>query len=139
MKKLLLVDNDPTTRKVTLSELSGSYDVLEVASAADALDVFRSQRGINLLICGTELRPISGMELALLLMVSHVKLRAILMTDLPHDQWTRQQEKELAELPADHVTVLERPFTLSELKSAIMTLLPDEAEAERRCAFAAKN
>ena len=123
MKKLLLVDNEPTTRKVALCQLSRSYDVLEATSAAEALDVFRNQRDINLLICDTELRPISGMELASLLMVSQVKLRAILMTDLPHDRWTRQQEKELAELPADHITILERPFTLSELKAAIMALL----------------
>ena len=131
MKTLLLVDHEPKMHIVAKCKLSGRFDILEAFSVAGALDVFRSHRSIDLLICGTELQPVSGMELASLLMVSNFRLRTILMTDLPHDQWTRQQEKELAELPADQVTVLTRPFTLSELKTAIMTLLPEKAE---RCA-----
>ena len=67
---------------------------------------------------------VSGVELASLLRAWNSGLRAILMTDLPCDQWAEQREMELAELPADDVLVLERPFTLSQLTEAIASLLP---------------
>jgi DNA-binding NtrC family response regulator len=95
MKTLLLIDDEPTMSILAECKLSGRFEILEATSVAEALDVFRSHRSIDLLICETKLQPVSGMELASLLMASNFRLRTILMTDLPHDQWTRQQEKEL--------------------------------------------
>ena len=131
MRTLLLVYDEPTLRNIARSKLSGKYDVLEAASAAEALDVFRHHRSVDLLICEMKLRPISGMELALLLMASNFKLLTILITDLPHDQWTPHWEKELAELPGDQVTIIERPFTFSDLTAAITILLAEKTDLLR--------
>ena len=61
--------------------------------------------------------------LASLLRTWNSKLRTILTSDLPCDHWGQQLEIELAELPADDVLILGRPFTLSQLREAIANLL----------------
>ena len=129
MKTILLVDDEPTVRSILRCQLSGGYDVFEAASVPEALDICQSHRDIDLLICDEELGLISGAELASLLRTWNSKLRTILTTDLPCDHWGQQLEMELAELPADDVLILERPFTLSQLREAIANLLPREVKA----------
>jgi CheY-like chemotaxis protein len=123
MRTILLVDDQPIIRNILRCQLSGGYDVFEAASPVEALDICQSHRDIDLLICNVELALVSGVELASLLRGWNSGLRAILMTDLPCDQWAEQREMELAELPADDILVLERPFTLSQLTEAITSLL----------------
>ena len=129
MKTILLVDDEPTVRSILRCQLSGGYDVFEAASPSEALDICQSHRDIDLLICDEELGLISGAELASLLRKWNSKLRTILTTDLPFDHWGQQLEIELAELPADDVLILGRPFTLSQLREAIANLLPREVKA----------
>jgi CheY-like chemotaxis protein len=126
LKTILLVDDEPIIRNILRCQLSGRYGVFEAASPIEAFDICRSHRDIDLLICDAELGLVSGMELASLLRAWNSKLHTILTTHLPCDHWTQQQEMELAELPADDVLILERPFALSQLMEAIANLLPTQ-------------
>jgi len=123
MRTILLVDNQPILRNILRCQLSTGYDVFEAASPSEALDICQSHRDIDLLICNVDLALFSGIELAFLLRAWNAELRTILMTDSPYEQWTEQREMQLADLPADDVLILERPFTLSQLTEAIASLL----------------
>ena len=112
MKTILLVDDEPTARSILRCQLSAGYDVFD----------------IDLLICDEELGLISGAELASLLRTWNSKLRTILTTDLPFDHWGQQLEIELAELPADDVLILGRPFTLSQLRRQSQTCYSEKSK-----------
>jgi CheY-like chemotaxis protein len=129
MKAILLVDDEPTVRGISRCQLSGGYDVLEAASSSEALDICQSHRDIDRLICDEGLGLISGAELASLLRTWNSKLRTILRTELPFDHWGQQLEIELAELPADDVLILGRPFTYRKLREPIANPLPGEVNA----------
>jgi CheY-like chemotaxis protein len=122
MSTILLVEYEPTVKDDLKKALGSSCVVLEATSAVDALDTFRAHREIDLLICEVEMGLVSGMELASLLRAWNPKLRTILTSDLPCDQWTDRQALELSEIPSDEVLILERPFTGLKLKAAIQKL-----------------
>lgn len=123
MRTILLVDDQPIIRTILRCQLSGGYGFFEAASPVEALDICQSHQDIDLLICDVDLALVSGIELAALLREWNAGLRTILMTDLPCEQWKEQREMELADLPADDVLILERPFTLTQLREAIASLL----------------
>jgi CheY-like chemotaxis protein len=129
MKTILLVDDKPISRNILRRQLSDGYGVFEAASPIEALDICQSHRDIDLLICEAELGLVSGVGLVPLLRAWNSKLLTILTTDMPCDDWTHQREMELAELPADEVVVLERPFTVAQLREAIANLLQEEGQA----------
>jgi len=91
----------------------------------EALDVCRIHGEIEVLVCDVESGLVSGMELATLLRAWLPRLRTILISNLPCDQWTDRQEMELTELPADAVLILERPFRGLELRIALSTLISE--------------
>ena len=126
MNTILLVENQPLIRNAFCSELVARYNLLEASSASKALDICRDHREIDVLICEMDLGLVSGMELASLLRAWLPKLRTILACDLSCDCWSNRQEAELAELPADDVFILEKPFTARELLMALTNVMERE-------------
>jgi CheY-like chemotaxis protein len=123
MSTVLLVERDPAFRGFLRRQIPTRYDILEAACPVEAMDIFRTCREIDVLLCDADLGLVSGMELASLLRAWNTGLRTILLTDLPCDQWTRRQEMELKELPVDDVLILEKPFKAMELHAALATLV----------------
>lgn len=123
MTTVLLVENEPIARNYLKQALGADCLFLQANSAVEALDLCRDHREIDLLVCDVELGLISGMELASLLRAWLPRLRTILTSDLPCDQWTGRQETELKELPPDDVLILERPFSSAELHAALLKLV----------------
>ncbi|HLK46610.1 MAG TPA: response regulator [Bryobacteraceae bacterium] len=123
MTTVLLVESEPIARNYLKQALGGDCLFLEAKSAVQALDLCRGHREIDLLVSDVELGLISGMELASLLRAWLPRLRTILTSDLPCDQWTDRQQTELSELPPDDVLILERPFTAAEAHAALLQLV----------------
>jgi CheY-like chemotaxis protein len=63
--KVLVVEDEPVMRRF-LQLVIGMSATLEATSPAEALDVCRKHKEIDLLICDIELGSVSGMELAAL-------------------------------------------------------------------------
>jgi CheY-like chemotaxis protein len=123
MNSILLVEDEPIFRAFLKRQIADQYAVLEAASPVEALDICRNHREIDVLVCDVDMGLVSGMELASLLRAWNIRMRTILISDLPCDQWTARQDMELKELPADDVLILEKPFSTTELKAALAGLM----------------
>ena len=125
--KFLVLNDEPVMRRF-LQRVIGMSVTLEATSPAEALDVCRNNRDIDLLICDVQLGLMSGMELASLMRAWIPELRTILLCDTPCELWKERQNAQLKELPSDAVMILEKPFTTIELKAAITELIgvPEE-------------
>ncbi len=130
MNTILFIDHhESIVRNVFRRELAGHYQILEASSPAEALDICRDQSGIDLLVCDADMGLVSGMEFASLLRAWNSKLRTILITERPCEDWTERQNAELRELPTDAVLILERPFSTGDLTAAIASLVHEEVAA----------
>lgn len=61
MKRILIVEDDPVTRTILKTVLSGQYEVVE---AADGLDALEKTNGIDLIICDFHMPNMTGLEMA---------------------------------------------------------------------------
>ena len=113
-----------------LQQVIGTSATLEATSPAEALDVCRNHKDIDLLICDVELGLVSGMELAVLAREWIPGLRTILLCDTPCECWRKQEDEQLKELPADAVMILEKPFSSTELRAAITALISPREEVQ---------
>ena len=91
MSTILIVEREATTRELLRQELVGWYDILEATSHIEALDICRIHGEIDVLVCDVGPGLVSGMELASLLRAWLPRLRTILVSSLPCDQWTERQ------------------------------------------------
>jgi len=106
-----------------LRQVVGTSVTLEATSPAEALDVFRNNKDIDVLICDVELELVSGMELAALAREWVRGLQTILLCNIPCECWSERENSQLKELPSDTVMILEKPFSTIELKAAIRALI----------------
>jgi CheY-like chemotaxis protein len=120
--KVLVVNDEPVMRRF-LQRLIGMSGTLEATSPAEALDVCRNHKDIDLLICDVELGLVSGMELAAFAREWIPELRTILLCDTPCECWGERENSQLKELSSDAVMILEKPFSTIELKAAITVLI----------------
>ena len=123
--KVLVLEDEPVMRRF-LRQVIGTSATLEATSPAEALDVCRNHKDIDLLICDIEPGLVSGMELATLAREWIPDLRTILLCNTPCECWSEQENEQLKELPVDAVMILETPFSTIELKAAITELISPE-------------
>jgi len=127
--KVLVLRNEPVMTDF-LQRVIGMSATLKATSPAEALDVCRNHKDIDLLICDVELELVSGMELAALAREWIPGLRTILLCDIPCECWSERENSQLKELPSDAVIILERPFSTIELKAAITALIDVPAKVQ---------
>lgn len=119
---VLLVEDDTMVRSVAEKVLTGrGYTVVAVGSAEEALALVRKrgpQAPIDLLLADAILPAMSGVDLARELVRANPRLRVVLMSDHPH-----LVEGDLGEGNTRVASILEKPFTASQLVNAVADVI----------------
>jgi two-component system, sensor histidine kinase ChiS len=123
VKTILIVQNEPLLVEVIKRMLNGRYSILDAASAAEALEVCRQCRNIDLLIADMLLPVISGVELASLLKAWRPRLQILLTADTSYEFWNVQEQAEFDAIRSECVAILEKPFYPDDLRSHVQSLI----------------
>lgn len=123
MKTILVVQQEPLLSGLFTRLLERGYNVVETASAEEALDAARRCGKIDLLITDLELPVISGIELGSLLKAWIPGLQVILTADLLPENWSNAERADLAQLQAESMTVLKMPFSPDDLRARVASLI----------------
>jgi len=75
IKKILIVEDDPVTRRILTTLLS---DIYEVAEAADGQDALSKTDGVNLIICDFHMPNMTGQQFAE--KISHKNIPFLMLT-----------------------------------------------------------
>ncbi|MDH4263168.1 MAG: response regulator [Spirochaetia bacterium] len=89
MKKILISEDDPVTRTILKTLLSGEYEVIETSNGFEALEKFE---GVDLIICDLNMPNMSGLEVAEKLVGKNIPF---LMLTVEHDQGIIEKAKKL--------------------------------------------
>ena len=120
MNTVLVLDDDPSVLKFLYLLLTAEgYHVLEATSADSALAWRNRAEQIDVVVADVTLAVGSGISAAAQLRASFPKLRVILTSGLPRDNWTSERELELESLPPECATILQKPVTASALITAV--------------------
>ena len=121
MAKILIAEDDEAVRALVIRALSeDGHDLRTAADGAEALDALNHQDGeFDLLLTDVKMPVMDGIALALAAGRDHPDVAIMLMTGYA-DQ--RERAHELDALVHD---VIAKPFTLSQIQSAVKgALLP---------------
>lgn len=111
--RILLVDDDAQVRHSTSAMLSElGYEHIEAANGQEAIQQLHDGDGIDLLLTDYAMPGMTGMELCKQSLAIKPELRIVLMTGYADS----------AALSAGNLTVLSKPFTLSQLASVIINV-----------------
>ena len=116
---VLLVEDDQAVRSIARKSLeSGGYQVLEAASAEEALEVAAGRAGgVDLLLTDVILPGASGCQLAEELRKSIPGLRVLLMSGYIDDQRLRQAIRQAGD------GFMQKPFSLPDLSRSVRETL----------------
>ena len=115
--RILLVDDDAQVRHSTSAMLSElGYEHIEAANGQEAIQQLHDGDGIDLLLTDYAMPGMTGMELCKQGLAIKPELRIVLMTGYADS----------AALSAGNLTVLSKPFTLSQLASVIINVASHE-------------
>ena len=112
---VLLVDDEPTLRKMTMRMLrSRGFEVFDASSGADALAVVQ-ERSIDILVTDVVMDGMDGLLLADTLVERRPNLKVLFISGYPFDvQAAQRRYARCAFLP--------KPFQKSELLNTVMGL-----------------
>lgn len=113
-KRILVVDDEPVPRKLTMKALSGSYDVVGADSGPEALQVIE-EGGVDLLITDNEMPGMNGVQLLERVRASHPDLPCLMISG--HVEVARPW------LEAHGIPYLSKPFRLAVLLDRVSSLL----------------
>jgi CheY-like chemotaxis protein len=132
VKKILVVQSESLLLDVFRKVLKRGYHVTGTTTPEGALDAFRADRSIDLLITDVVLPVVSGMELAALLRAWKPGLRILLTAETPACYWSEKQTAEFHQLPSNSVVILEKPFYPDDLRTHVRCLagVPETAVEE---------
>ncbi|MCI0471113.1 MAG: PAS domain S-box protein [Candidatus Aminicenantes bacterium] len=118
-ERILLVEDEESVRHVTIEALTvNGYDVTDVSSAAEALDVFEKNKNkFDLAFCDIVLPDQTGLQLADILKKLNPNLKIVLTSGYPgqKSQWSDISKKGFA--------FIQKPFTLKLLLHAVKNAL----------------
>jgi len=116
---ILIVDDEPAIIRSTRRILEKEHDILAAASAAEALDIIRSGRKIDLLLLDVFMPEMSGLDLAEVLKRQHQGLasRIIFITGGASDQEVSRY------MARTKLPVLEKPLDIHLLNTRIAEML----------------
>jgi CheY-like chemotaxis protein len=125
-KTILLLEDEPGLMRL-LSHTLSSYDVIEAATADEALRLF-AERGhqVDLLIADVTLPNDSGLRVAFLLRTEIANLPVILTSGYPLTSWNVKDTVDLQRLGPSAVAFLQKPFPSQELLQLVRQLLGTE-------------
>ena len=119
---ILILEDDPAVMNVISAVLRPLGHRIRLASTAEeAFQRFAETDGhIDLLIADVTLPTSSGIRAALELRSLLPYLRVILTSGLPPCMWPDHDAAEILELPCDSIATLQKPFTPSLLRQAVV-------------------
>ncbi len=127
VKKVLIVEDEPTIRKTFTALLQDRYRVAAVASPQEALQRFRKSK-IDLIITDLRMEDMSGLDLIARFRAAGYDGDVILISGYPEDVDTQ----ELLELSIGYFFA--KPLDLKELMDAIEYVLDTQLWHEKRIA-----
>ena len=136
MNTVLILDDDPSVLKFMYLLLSAEgYHVLEATSADSALAWRNRAEQIDVVVADVTLAVGSGISAAAQLKAYFPKLKVILTSGLPRDNWNDEREIELNSLPPECATILQKPVKASTLVTAVKEGFcgPGAPEIRHRC------
>jgi two-component system, cell cycle response regulator CpdR len=115
MAKLLIVDDDLSVRTFTARALAAAGHLVEMAEdGADALEKIEKARGaFDLVLSDIRMPVMDGIEMARTVSRTFPGLRLLLMTGFA------DQRERAAELDGTVLGVVNKPFTLSEIRDRV--------------------
>ena len=122
--KLMLVDDDPDVRAVTVAGLiDAGFDVVEFDSGLAALARFDEHRDVQLLVTDYAMPAMNGIELIQRLRERAPQLPAIVITGYANPV--------AALVVPDDLTVLRKPYRVTELVACVMAALAAQEGARK--------
>jgi len=117
--RILVVDDDAATRRLLSAALSSEslYEVITARNAEEALAIFQSSPGFDLLLTDLALPRMSGMELARRLRQADAELPIVVLTG------TLTDGSIAAALEAGADDYLQKPVDLRKLRSSVADLI----------------
>ncbi|HET9947783.1 MAG TPA: response regulator [Longimicrobiales bacterium] len=112
--RILVLDDEPIVRRGAMRLLlARGYDVLEAATAAEALRLLEeTEDPVHLLICDLLLEGLPGREAAILLQARRPDMRVLYMSGSDEAEFRRQLERE-------EPVFLAKPFRSAQLYEAV--------------------
>jgi CheY-like chemotaxis protein len=130
MQTILIVeDEDALIRLLRL--MLRDYTVLEAITAQEAIQTFRDNGSVDLLIADVTLPTGSGIEVAKVLRQDQPRLPVILASGYPESTWNTRDVRDLQRLGSDGVAVVEKPFKRHELLELVQQLTGKGNKVER--------
>ena len=127
MKNILVLEDDPANLQVFVALLwSKGHNVLEASTAREALVAARREERLNLLVSDVALKgdPMSGTEVATVLVDGQGVLPIIFVTGTPLEFWDESDRQNLRALRlGNSVVILEKPFMPLAFQSTVDSLL----------------
>lgn len=119
MARILLADDDALARDLLARTLEGdAHEVHQSGDGGEALARLREESGrFDILVSDVDMPVLDGVSLADRARMLYPGLRVVLVSGFP-------EELERARDPANRrLSVLSKPFTLDQIRSAVRTLL----------------
>jgi len=121
-REILLVDDSPIVIKAISRVLRRDHDVTAAGNGQEALDLIRSGRTFDAIVCDVAMPNLSGIDLYKVLVKEHPALARRFMFATGGAETLRG----ITYLIATDVPVLLKPFTASALREALDGLLGRE-------------
>ena len=134
MKTLLVLEDESSVMRL-LRHILAAYDLIEATTAEQALRLFAEHdRQVDLLLADVTLPRSSGIQVALLLRSELTGLPVILISGYPLSLWTARDALDRERLGSKSVVILQKPFQVEVLKSAISELIVEGLSQKARTA-----
>jgi CheY-like chemotaxis protein len=135
MNSILLLEYEPLVMRVLrFVLLRAGYSLIEARSAEQALQRSAESNGNIALIIADVTPPCSGIGVSLIMQGWIPRLKVLLTSGLPPEMWSAEDAILLTDLHLDSVKIFQKPFTPSDLLSAVGDLIGPSAELSKRAA-----
>jgi two-component system cell cycle sensor histidine kinase/response regulator CckA len=131
VKNVLILDDHPAMLHGIAEVLrSEDYSVLEAATGLQAIEIGRQCWRLSLLVSDIEVPDLSGTEVALALCGLYPHLPILFMSGNAIADWSSQDRTNLQRFIPDLVGFLEKPFSASDLKMRVRSLVGRRSQIE---------
>src|SRR6266404_3672448 len=129
MENVLILDDYLATLHGIADVLrSEDYSILEASTGLQAIETGRKSGSVSLLVTDIELPDLSGTDVALALYRLYPRLPVLFMSSNAIADWKVLDRANLKRFAADLVDFLQKPFSVSELRMRVQTLIGRRAQ-----------
>ena len=123
MKTLLVLEDEPSLM-ILLRRTLKEYNLLEAATAEEALHLFaKHDRRVDLLLADVMLPTSSGLRVAYSLRSEIRNLPVILTSGYPVNVWSDRDRVDLEQLGSNSLAIVQKPFQTQALSKLVHDLL----------------